>query len=118
MAGDEDTALPETEPPGIKLGEQAAAALIKSFRDRYRSRSLEDYHRGSELIVRGSMQPTWLAFAERHRIFRAQLPDLAIDDDLPVLLYREYENPPDVYDTVWRGARDYLLTRHPWEQSE
>ena len=61
MAGDEDTALPETEPPGMRLGDQAAAALIKSFRDRYRSRRLEDYHVGSELIARGSTQPTWLA---------------------------------------------------------
>ena len=118
MAGNEDSVNPWTEPPGIRLGDQAAAALITSFRERYRSRRLEDYLLSSGKLLRGSMKPTWLAFANRQRIFRAQLPDLTIDDDLPVLLYREYEAPPDVYNTVWRDARNFLLTRHEWEQSE
>lgn len=117
MAGNENAVGPRTEPPGRTLADQSAAALIKSFRERFRTKKIEDYY-ASGKVSRGIDQPTWLAFGNRHRVFRAHLPDLTIDDDRPVLLYREYEDPPDVYETVWRDARNYLLTRHEWEQSE
>jgi hypothetical protein len=118
MTDDEDT-LPLTVPPGRRLDDQTAAALIESFRDRYRRRKLHDHWFNSVEVIRANVQPTWLAFDNRHRVTRAQLPRLAIADDLPVLLYLEYADPPEVYASVWREAGHFLLTRHPWErQSE
>ena len=117
MAADEGEYGPLTVPPGRRLDDQAATAVVQSFRDHFRTRKVADTY-ASGTFFRGSEQPSWLAFGQRHRVFRADLPGLAIADDLPVLLYLEFWDPPKVFDTAWRHARDYLLTRHPWEQSE
>ena len=117
MAGDERQYGRITVPRGRRVDDEAAAALVSSFRDRFRTRKLADQYM-SGTFFRGSEQPSWVAFGQRHRVFRAELPGLAIADDLPVLLYLEFWNPPKLFDTMWRDARDYLLTRHPWEQSE